>query len=317
MKTDSKKYVLHKFIDDLPQDHYHAIEGTFSSSQFKDALVDEELFINKHIKKIIPRDSSEAFGIGTYFHTGTLEEDKIDIDCAVFSGVRRGPKWDAFQKEHKGKTIITQKMKETAISIIKAVQASPVACSYIKRGKPEISLFTELWVIDGEIIYAPFYKKALNILSYREGWVSYSPTEKQIKGAVKFVIKVRADSLGDDFILDLKSTSKNARLATETKRSISFYNYDLSAALYLDMFSLKKPSLKRFIWVFASKTSLNSSTYEASFENILVGRKKWMLALFTMAHSKKNNWQLSDYLRVLEPESSQLEWIRERETDFL
>ncbi len=311
------KWQLNKEITTLSSDEYHSIEGTYSSSQFKDILDDEELFIKKYIEKTIPRGDVPAFGTGNYFHTGVLEPHKLKTEYLVYSGkVRRGENWDKFKAKNGGKIILTAHQREQGDRLISLAQDSPVAMGFIKRGRPEVSLFVELWVLHGEI-FAPDFDK---VLDAEVGWIDF-PVQKRKKDfekAFKIVVKVRADSIGEDFILDLKSTTGNARSEPAMRGKISYYNYDLSASLYLDVFSLLRGfQMDLFIWTFASKDMHNCKSYRASRANILVGRAKWVKGIIKMAEGARNDWQLYDSLGVLEPEHFQLEWIRSKETDLV
>lgn len=309
---------LHELIYDLDQNDYHAHTGSNSSSQLKDGLEDEEVFINKYIKKTIPREENAAFNVGTYFHTGVLEPKKLKAECAVFSGkVRRGDAWDKFKKKNEGKNIITRSQIEQGDRLIKAVEDSPVSMDFIKRGTPEVSLFVEIAIVSGEI-YAPYFGMRLDPML---GWIKDIQKKSFFDKATKFIIKVRADSIDIEefsFVLDLKSTSGNARSAREMQEKVKYYNYDLSAALYLDIFSLIAGfQMNTFIWTFASKDYHNCKSYRASDKNILVGRRKWMRGLLAIAETKRNNWQLYDSLGVLDAHYSELYYIAESDTDLL
>lgn len=291
---------------------YHATPATFSSSQFKDLLDDPDVFIKKYIEKSIPRLEIAAFDVGTYFHTGTLEPHKLKTECIVYPGkVRRGKDWDKFKAKHKGKAIVTQGQKDTAEGLVRAVKNSPVAQNYLD-GTPEVSLFVQILVVDGQI-YAPHYSKMLT----RDGWVDGVVDKKKMKRAFAFVVKVRADMLGDIYISDLKSTTGNAVSERSMRDKISYYSYDLSASLYLDIFSLVRPSLTEFWWIFASKDFFNSRTHKASPTNILVGRAKYMWAFIQMADCAACNWKTVDRPGILEPLPHELEWLKERDIDLL
>lgn len=314
MKTTSKKTALHKLIYDMSSVEYHSTPGTFSSSQFKDLLDDEDVFIKKHILREIEREEIDAFDVGTYFHTGILEPHKLCTECIVYPGkVRRGKDWEEFKKNHADKTIVTQAQKDQAEGLVRAVKSSPVAQEFLV-GEPEVSLFTEIRIYRGAI-YAPYFSKVLT----KEGWVKIPakiPDEVTIKGH-KIVVKVRADMLGDTFISDLKSTSGNARSNRSMREKISYYHYDLSAALYLDMFSLLNERLQEFVWIFASKEIYNAKSYRASPNNLRVGRAKYMKAMLKMADCAANKWQSVDYLDMLEPLPHELEYLVEKDTDLL
>jgi hypothetical protein len=307
MKTISKP-VLHRLIRNMSNEAYHGSVGTWSSTQFKDIIDDEDTFIKKYIKKEGDKVVTEAMDTGTYFHTGVLEPHKVSKEIAVFDGkVRYGKAWDIFKLKNKGKTIVTSKQVEVGDAMIKAVKDSPTSMKFLK-GEPEVSLFNEL-LISGSEIYAPFYGKVLT----KTGWAS---TKKIPSRGFKMIVKVRADCLGDTFISDLKSTSGKATQSNSVRGSISKYKYDLSASLYLDMFSLLKPEVSKFIWIFASKEIPIAASWKASESNILVGRAKWSYAAKRMADMSAANWESVDYLREAEPLSHETEWIVEKETDL-
>lgn len=301
--------VLNRLIRNMTSAAYHGTAGTWSSSQLKDLIDDEDVFIRKYVKREIEKVESEAFDTGTYFHTGCLEPHKVAKEVAVFEGKTRfGSKWNDFKAQHKGKVIITVKQKEVGDGMIKAVKGSPVSQEYLK-GEPELSLFVELLVADREI-YAPYFKKMLT----PEGW---SEVEKIPTKGFKLVVKTRADCLGDNFISDLKSTSGKATQASSVRGSISKYKYDLSAALYLDMFSLVKEDVSAFIWIFASKENPCAASWIATNNQLMVGRAKWSWALKKLSDLSASNWELPDYLRDAEPLPHEMEWLRQKETELL
>ena len=295
--------------EDLSSSDYHGNKNTYSSSQLKDILEDPEYFHKKYILGQIERLSIPAFDVGTYFHTAILEPEKLNLECAVYKGIRRGSAWDKFQEDNKGKAIITESEFGQADALIKAVQNSPIAMNRLKRGRPEVSAFVELLVADGQI-YSPLRGKSIS----RGGWIK----SKVPKRGTKLMIKVRADLLGDNFILDLKSTSGNTKSASYIKTKISNYSYDLSASLYLDMFSIALDRLMTdFIWTFASKDYYNCKNYMASNDNILVGRQKWIKAIVALAECIESDWQFEDSMAILEPSYFELEHIKPSAGDLL
>lgn len=305
----TKKLALNKLIKGMSIDAYHGTADTWSSSQFKDLLDDVDVFIKKHIEKAIPREENAAFDIGTYFHTGVLEPHLLGIECAVYPGkVRRGKDWESFKAKNKSKAIVTQAQKDQAEGLVRAVKNSPVAQEFLD-GTPEVSLFVRISIVGGRI-YAPNFSKVLTL----GGWEYGLCTES---GGHDMIVKVRADMLGENYISDLKSTTGNAKSNRSMREKISHYHYDLSAALYLDLFGLLKPDLSEFVWIFASKDFFNARSYRASEMNIRVGRAKYMKAMIRMADCALSGWQSVDYLDVLEPLQHELEYLRERDADLL
>ncbi len=301
---------MHKFVHDLTSANYHGMIGTWSSSQFKDMLDDEDYFIRKYIKKEVERSETDAMDTGTYMHTALLEPHKIDEEIAVYPGkVRAGKAYQEFRAANAGKCIIIPSQRDQGDLMVKAVKASPSCMEYLE-GEPEVSLFVELVIWNGSI-YAPHYGKVLT----RTGWEDAGNT-KNMKGYT-MVVKVRADTLGDTFVSDLKSTSGNARKEHDIRTAISKYKYDLSAALYLDMFALPRPSVREFVWVFASKQTNNAAPWRASAAQILVGRAKYMRAIIRLADCAQANWETVDCLREAEPLPYEREWLVEKDTDLL
>lgn len=301
--------VLNRLIRDMSNSSYHGVKGTWSSSQFKDLIDDEDVFIRKHIKREGEKLEGEHLDTGTYFHTGLLEPHKITKEIAVFEGAtRHGKNWELFKEKNKGKMIITAKQKAVGDGMIKAVKSSPVSQEYL-IGDPELSLFTEI-LVSGREIYAPYFKKMMT----PEGWIE---VDKIPTKGFKLVVKVRADCLGENFISDLKSTSGKATQSSSVRSTISKYKYDLSAALYLDMFSLVKEDVSAFIWIFASKDNPCAASWIATKNQLLVGRAKWSWAIKKLADLSSANWSLPDYLRDAEPLPYELEWLSVKESDLL
>jgi hypothetical protein len=298
-------------VNDLSSEDYHGQKDSFSSSQFKDALKDMGYFHAKNILKTVEKeDHIPAFRVGTYFHTAVLEPDKLVSDCVVFEVMRRGAVWDKFQVDNKGKTIVSEGEQKQADNLVSAVRNSPIAMNRIGRGSAEISAFVILRGC-GSDIYAPSFGKVLG----KHGWVDAKVIPK--KGTDVWV-KTRADLLSTDFILDLKSTGGNAKDAHAMKGKVSALSYDLSASLYLDVFSLvTKRAMTDFIWTFASKDYGNCQNYMASATNILVGRAKWRKAFLNIVEGIENNWVLPDTMEILEPSYFEYDILKETGENLL
>lgn len=301
-----KKIKYGKLIRGMSSADYHAHSGSISSSKLKDLLDDEETYFKKYVEKSVEKEDNPVFDIGTYFHTAVLEPHLLKDEHVVFNGSRRfGRVWDSFKKKAKGKAILTRKEIQTAEKLVKAVKDSPVAMDYVERGEKEVSLFIRLIVYRGEI-YAPDFKRVMT----HNGWtVAHAP-----KKGVEVIAKVRADNMEPgDFVQDLKSTSSNVRSAHDMRSTVSQYCYDLSAALYLDLFELVtgKPWKTGFVWTFASKSRGNCRSYVASSSNIMIGRSKWTTAIKKFAAMEAAGWEFDDSLETLEPQFFEREWLKE------
>jgi hypothetical protein len=296
-------------IDDMTSEAYHSHKVSYSSSQLKSMLEDPEVFYKKYITKEIERESIPAFDIGTYFHTAILEPEKLTLECAVYGGIRRGKEWEAFKITNEGKAIITKSELTQAETLVRAVRASKLALGYLTQGKPEISVFVDLYIYESTIYCNGSFLDSFS------GWTPTIASEFQAakdKG-VKLTIKVRADLLGDSgFILDLKSTTGNVKQDHAMRAKISSYCYDLSASLYLDIFTIATgKTYDTFIWTFASKDFGTCRNYVASSKNIAIGRAKWMKAILLLSKYIKQGWEFEEELYTLEPSYFELSWITE------
>jgi exodeoxyribonuclease VIII len=256
-------------VEVLSNEDYHSNPTYRSSSQLKDALVDVELFFKLHVSKELQKETTSAMEIGTYYHTAILEPEKLAQECAVWDGIRRGKAWLEFQETHKGKTILTITEVEKATNLINATKKDSEAMKLLDNGQAELSCFT---IIDG----------------------------------VK--VRVRADwiDMQKGFVMDLKSTTGSARDVQKTQKNIENYHYDLSAALYLDAFNQvlakeKKPLLKDFYWVFASKDMQNCQVYKASERMIELGRIKYKRALKNILEASANGWEFPSTVISINP----------------
>lgn len=304
--------IFNKLIFDMPNPEYHGAEGTFSSSQLKTMLEDPEIFYKKYVTKEIARESLPAFDVGTYFHTAVLEPEKLEEECAVFEGgIRRGKEWDNFKANAGSRAIITKSEKETADKLVSAIKDSPICMKFLESSKPEVSTFAEIYVFDNEV-YAIKDDGALNLVSV--GWVPSLDIDIDAlkEFGTKIILKTRADALGVEsgVISDLKSTTGNAKNAYEMQSKVSSYQYDLSAALYLDIFSLASDEgYHTFVWLFASKDMGNAKAYRATDRNIMVGRAKWRKAVIDLAYYINNDWTFTDSLGEIGPSVYSLEWL--------
>jgi hypothetical protein len=120
--------------------------------------------------------------------------------------------------------------------------------------------------------------------------------------------------MGDDFIFDLKSTTGDCRDAFLISSKISNYSYDLSASLYLDIFSIVTGrDYKSFIFCFASKDVGNTQCYVASKDNVKIGRAKWTKAILKIVENIKNDWKFKEELLIIEPSHYERNWLNKQQ----
>ena len=108
--------------------------------------------------------------------------------------------------------------------------------------------------------------------------------------------------MGEGIISDLKSTGGNCKNKHDIEAKVASYEYDLSASLYLDIFTAATGELYHtFAWLFASKDMGNSKTWLASERQKIVGRYKWRNAVVLLAKYISEDWIFSDEIGIADP----------------
>ena len=93
-------------------------------------------------------------------------------------------------------------------------------------------------------------------------------------------LKVRADIINIEkgVIADIKTTSSDPDVDT-FRFTVEQYGYDLSAALYVDLFSSKYEKVFDFYFIVLGKRTLTCEVYKASDLTLGKGRKKVLTAI--------------------------------------
>lgn len=248
---------------DMTNDEYHGDKTAYSSSQLKTVLESPELFYSKYILGINPQKDSPALRIGNAVHTKILEPDKFDDEYTIYDGIKRGKQWIEFQEQNPKKIILSQKEMIEVNIATDNVFNTDATLPFINGGQAEVSLFTEL-----------------------EG--------------VK--IKVRADYLNEKlgYIQDVKTTIDMVNEVT-TRRKIAQFDYDLSAAMYMDAFNSAGINVKDFIWIFTSKKYQTCKVFKASETMLENGRIKYKRALETIKRYEAKNWDITNDIITIDP----------------
>ena len=94
--------------------------------------------------------------------------------------------------------------------------------------------------------------------------------------------KIKIDARKKGILVDLKSTTAKSR--DDIQQAVEDYHYDMKAAYYFDVANpieeLNKTGITydRFIWIFVTKDTHECVCYEASDEDLAIGRQKYLLA---------------------------------------
>lgn len=242
-------------------EEYHSDRTFYSSSALKLLLKDKGAFYRKYILNEKQEEKvNHNFVFGSYMHTLILEPHLVHEEYVQFSGDKSSQKYKDFVKENKGKQILTPTAWNNGQYLYSQVKESP-AFKYVEKGEPELTFC-------GKLHGMP--------------------------------IKVRADYLCGDYILDVKTTSTSVADMKNIERACANYGYALSAALYLDMMKKKRPELKRFLFWFINKQSGQDLLVQASEDFLEYGRQQYKEAINIYKDAVKNNsWE--DSLPLIYP----------------
>lgn len=252
---------LKKGYNEVSNAEYHGDRSFYSSSALKLLLKDKAAFYKKYILNEKQEEKvNHNFTFGSYVHALILEPHLVHEEFVQYSGDKNTDKFKEFKKEHAGKEILTPTAWSNGQYLLSQVQASS-NFNYVQGGE----------------------------------------AEKTFCGSINGMpLKVRADYIAKDYILDVKTTSANISDLANIERACANYDYALSAALYLDMFKKKNPKLKRFLFWFINKQSGQEVLVQASNEFLEFGRQKYKEAIKIYKDAVANdNWE--DSLPVIYP----------------
>ena len=258
------------FNPDISNDDYHADREFVSSSALKLILRDPKEYFKVYVKNEKDNGiSKSAFDFGTYVHALILEPDTVEDEFAIFDGkTRRGKVYEEFVADNGGKIIITTSQANKAKDMVDQLKAN---------------------------------KKINNILDLKEGSVEQTLCV-ELDG-VK--IKVRTDYnnqtaaiIGEHvipfgLIVDVKTTSDPIDKFSIGK-TIARYDYDLSAALYIDVLQEQLGTEQTFIFCFLSKITNEVELYQASDDMIENGRRKYKAAIKQLKEARRTGIYYSE-----------------------
>lgn len=263
---------------DISNQEYHDGRSHISSSGLKLMLKDGREFHKKYVlnEQEVHRNQS-AMDFGTYIHTLILEPHLVQEEFAVFDGMmRKGKAWEKFKEEQEGKILLTRSQGSLAEGMINSFNESEFILgdhgaeekvkltSFFKKGKAEESFFTEL-----------------------EG----------------VPVKVRSDyrKLTDEFasINDIKTTSESIRGIRDAVEICNRFDYDLSAALYVDVVKQLTGVEHDFFFTFLSKKDLGCSIFKASESFLERGREKYLEALHKLKRARETGVYFDNSIREL------------------
>jgi exodeoxyribonuclease VIII len=244
------------FNEDVNNDYYHSNRQYKSSSALKLILKDPRQYYKTYVLNEPSSISSDALSIGSYVHTRILEPHLVDEEYAIYTSRKQGKAWEDFKEENEGKTILSSSQKSLSDSMIAEFEKAT-----IKIGNAD-------------------NEKEVFIKSFFEGGVPEETLCGKLDG---YPIKVRFDYRKEfeDFgsINDLKTTGSPMSNREEVEEICAYWDYDLSAALYVDMVTKATGKPHDFYFVFISKKNYETKIFKASETMLERGRDKYKKAI--------------------------------------
>lgn len=251
-------------INDCTNEEYHGDKNYLSSSNLKLLLKDTEKFKTEFIEGVKERKQVNAFDEGSYAHALILEPHVIEDEFAFYSGFRKsGKAWEEFKRMHDGKIILSKPQKHRV----------------------------EKWVES--------YNERSEAISLVSGGVA----EQSIVGTLNDVpIKVRADYVNVEkgYIADVKTTAYSPDVDS-FKQVIDMFSYDLSAALYCQMFEQYYNKPFDFYFIVLGKKDHICEVYKMSDTTMNKGKLEVSKALKIYKECKeKNDWTNNNKKHIIE-----------------
>jgi PDDEXK-like domain of unknown function (DUF3799) len=261
---------MKKFTNiELSNEAYHNDRKYVSSSGLKLLLKSPKEFHDKYVLgKITVDKKSDALIFGCYIHSLILEPETVCNIYTVFPGaIRRGKEWESFLLLNDGKIIITASQHDQAMKLIDSFNKAVVTI-----GKHGFELPVNL---------STFYT-----MGVAEESIMGELEEIPVK--VRFDYRKAFDLNGELFgsINDLKTTSEYIDSLDKVREICYRMDYDLSAALYVDMASLYFSVPYEFYFTFLSKANGEVKIFRASDEFISSGRIKYKKALAILKEAR-------------------------------
>lgn len=254
-----RKIKVKKLVDglnDCTNSEYHADRNYLSSSVLKTVLKSLDTYYLEYIlgeKKEISSTLQATFDLGSLVHSMILEPHLTNNEFQYFKGFRKSGKEyeDFLSSARAGVPIISSPQKHKADELMKAYKRNQAAVGLIKNGEAEQT-------ICGELHGVP--------------------------------IKTRFDYINVEagYIVDVKTTGYASNLES-FRMSFDTLQYNLSAALYLDMAEKFYGKKFDFYMLVLSKKDITCDVFKLSQDTINSGKRLVLEACQKYIKAKSTN----------------------------
>lgn len=276
MKNVTK--LVEGFNEQCSNEVYHSDRDFVSSSGLKMILKNPREFYRTYVLNESSQNDSPALSIGSYAHTRILEPHLVEVEYAVWGGRRAGPAWKEFEKENEDKTILVSSQKSLVDSMVLEYEKSSVILGDHGNEK--------------EVLISSFFE--------------HGKAEETLCGYLDdFPVKCRFDYRKEfeDFgsINDLKTTNIALGSATieDIKGICDYWNYDLSAALYVDLAEKYTGIPHDFYFCFLSKKDYSCRIFKASEDMIERGRALYKESIIKLKEARETGVYFKNIIEEL------------------
>lgn len=242
---------------------YHGDSEYISSSALKVALKDIRQYYQQYVLGHRPPiKNQEALTLGTLVHAYALEPETVDTEFLATDARKNSKAYKEAEKRAKeeGKELVSEMLAMEAKHFADQILADKEAAALLKNSEAEKTVCVEMMGLK---------------------------------------IKVRADAFSPAGISDIKTTSQPTDIGSFLS-TIDNYSYDLSAALYVDVFKEIYGKEYPFYFIALDKKQYKVDVYKASLGLIEAGRRKYSDAMRNILEHKKHDWSFC--IREIGPE---------------
>lgn len=278
--SDSVK-IIEGINPKMSNEEYHGNRTHISSSALKLMLKYPKQFYRKYVLNEEDNMSGAALDFGSYLHALILEPEIIADEFALFTGaMRRGKSWEEFEKVNNDKIIITKAQDALAQKLLKYYEEATVSLG--KQG------------VDKEVPISSFFTGGK-----AEETVGVTIDGIQVK--VRFDYRKEFESFGS--INDVKTTKDRIDTKEQVEAICDAFDYDLSAALYVDAIEKITDKPYDFYFCFISKHDYAQEKvkiYKASRKMLQRGREKYKKAIKLLKEARKTGVYYKNVIEELD-----------------
>jgi len=267
------------FNGDIENSDYHSDREYTSSSALKLFLREPEKYYRQYVLGEA-QEHKAAYDFGTYVHSLILEPHTVEDKYHLLDKgqIRRGNVYDEIVKDNEGKIILSDSQASLAQKLVDNYEKYEIKIG--KHGYEE-NVKVSTFFTDG----------------FAEQTLCGELDGMKIKA--RFDYRKEFDDFGS--INDVKTTSSKIEKASDVTTICEQYDYDLSAALYVDLATQETGKIHDFYLLFLNKINGDVKLYRISDALIEQGRQKYKEAIRGLLRAKETGIYYENKIEEIQP----------------